>query len=184
MIFDIFKGNKEEESTATVEKRAPIEPIDAKELDAAKAYAHEQCEMICKLAGFEGTVHSSTNPERNQVLLDIGNVSDPGRLSGRSGQTLDALQIILRAMISRAHSPAVRLTLDIEGYRKNHLEGLQRKAMSVAESLSPSLPRKELDPMNASERRMVHLVFQDSKEYHSYSKGEGRNRRVVIELMQ
>jgi len=103
-----------------------------------------------------------------------------GLLIGRHGETLEALQHLLRLLIAKEQATFVPLILDIGGYRAARQQELEELAKNLAEKVK-NFGGKEIMPvMSAYERRLVHLVLQDIDGVESESEGEEPHRRIVI----
>ncbi|MFH1643306.1 MAG: R3H domain-containing nucleic acid-binding protein [Patescibacteria group bacterium] len=105
---------------------------------------------------------------------------DPQILIGEGGQTLVDMQHILRRILSRKVDVVFYLDLDINEYKKKKAEFLKEIARSAAEEVMFSRKEKELSPMRAFERRIIHLELEDRTDIKTESIGEGENRRVVV----
>lgn len=134
------------------------------------------------LLGFFGE-HKVTIDEyegdEGELILDVSN-GDLAVLIGRHGRTLDALQMIVSSFMSnkmKFHYPVV---IDIEGYKSRRKEKLVNLAHSAAHRAKRQQGRVSLAPMNAYERRIVHLALLDDVEVTTHSEGEDPDRRVVI----
>lgn len=100
-------------------------------------------------------------------------------LIGHHGQTLDAIQELLRSAIQRQLRSRVWVTLDVQGYRERRKEALQERAREMA---ARALDEGELEfePMNAFERKIIHDTIGEIEGVTSFSEGEDPYRRVVI----
>lgn len=100
-------------------------------------------------------------------------------LIGHHGQTLDAIQELLRSAIQRQLRSRVWVTLDVQGYRERRKEALQERAREMA---ARALDEGELEfePMNAFERKIIHDTIGEIEGVNSFSEGEDPYRRVVI----
>ncbi len=106
---------------------------------------------------------------------------DPGRLIGKGGRTLAALEFLTNAVVNKAEGDApVRVSIDVGGYKRRRDERLRQTAQRAAARARKSGMPVELDPMSAAERRVVHVELADDPGVTSESTGEGRDRRVVI----
>jgi spoIIIJ-associated protein len=115
--------------------------------------------------------------------------ADPGTLTiavhgagsamviGRQGQTLDAIEHLLNRM---AGSPAIRVAVDVEGYRERRHDSLERLAHRLAGKVRDTGRPLELDPMSPRDRRVIHVALQDDRDVTTRSEGVGRARRVII----
>jgi spoIIIJ-associated protein len=101
-------------------------------------------------------------------------------LIGLGGETLRAFTYLVQAAVRSELALGERVTIDIGGYLERQAERFRREAEEAAARALKTGEAVELRPMNAAERRLVHLALQDHPEVLSESAGEGRNRRVVV----
>ena len=80
----------------------------------------------------------------------------------------------------RKYSKYIRLVIDADNYRERKLEALKEKALKLADDVAEKNKKAELSPMNASERRVIHQLFQEDDRIRTYSVGNGNNRRIVL----
>ena len=104
----------------------------------------------------------------------------PGILIGYHGETLVAFQLILSMMAYRELGEWSRVVVNIGDYRQRRQEALERMALSACQRVKFSQKEYELPPMSAAERRIIHLALSSASEIETESRGEGRERRVVI----
>jgi spoIIIJ-associated protein len=107
-----------------------------------------------------------------------------GILIGHHGETLSALQFVTGLMTSRRLSKRVRVIVDMEGYRERRSRMLRDIALRAAERAQRYRQPIFLDPMQPSERRIVHMALQQHPYVTTHSIGEGDNRRVVVSPRQ
>ena len=143
-------------------------------------FGKEKLEELLRLTLFGGQVlvmdHS---PEK--LSLDIVDSDDTGRIIGKDGATLEAIQTLLRGFIYKKFGTSVRVTIDIGDYRKKKEEILQAQAVRAAKTVLQKGRRVELKNMNSEERRLIHTLFQNDESIRSFSVGDGNQRRVVLE---
>jgi spoIIIJ-associated protein len=113
------------------------------------------------------------------VILNITG-DDLGILIGRRGQTLDALQYLVRLIASRQGKSKTPVMLDVEGYKLRRYEDLRILAMNVAAQVKATKTSFRLEPMPAFERRIVHLTLANDPDIATESTGEGEFRKVVV----
>lgn len=106
-----------------------------------------------------------------------------GLLVGPKGATLQAVHELVRSMVQRrfvgqAHA---RVRVDVAGYRARRKEALERFTRTVADEVLSSGRAKVLDPMMASDRKVVHDVATDIDGVSTASEGEEPFRRVIIQ---
>lgn len=128
------------------------------------------------------SIRSTGADENEPAVIDIQG-EDAGLLIGKRGETLRSLQMLVNMMLSQQtdhQSSRMPVILDIEHYRKRKERNLQRLAEKMANRASETGNSVELEYMNASDRRIVHMALSSSKSVTTESKGEGQNRRVMI----
>ncbi|MFC1910806.1 protein jag [Chloroflexota bacterium] len=105
---------------------------------------------------------------------------DLGILIGRHGQTLDALQYLLRIITAQKTSSWLPIILDVEAYKQRRYQSLKTLALRIAEMVKIKKIPFKLEPLPAYERRIVHLTLADHNDVVTSSTGEGESRRVVV----
>ena len=171
-----------EEATVTVrllvmapEKRADIAEV-----------AKGVLETLLARMGLVASVVSQTKPPVEAgkggspvIALDITG-DDLGILIGRRGQTLVALQYVVRLILAHQVKARVPVVIDVEGYKQRRYEALQALALRVAEQVKARERAFALEPMSAYERRIIHLTLAGDPDVTTESTGEGEARKVVI----
>lgn len=106
---------------------------------------------------------------------------DPGKIIGRGGRTLAALEYLTNTFINRDEAEGrVRVSIDVGGYKRRRDDRLRQEAQRAAAKVRKSGMAVELAPMSAAERRIIHLTLANDPAVMSESSGEGKNRRVVV----
>ncbi|MBA4179212.1 MAG: hypothetical protein C0506_01350 [Anaerolinea sp.] len=113
------------------------------------------------------------------AVIDIKG-EDLGLLIGRRGDTLLSLQYLVNLIVARKYPGKGGVTIDVEHYRHRNEERIISLAKRMAERVRESGQPITLEPMSASERRLVHMTFADDPDLETNSVGEGENRKVVI----
>jgi spoIIIJ-associated protein len=103
-----------------------------------------------------------------------------GLLIGRHGQTLDALQDIVRSAVQRQTEARCRVIVDVEDYRKRRRSQLAERARSVAARVRRTGRPERLEPMSPYERKIVHDTLNAVGGVETASEGEDPQRRVVV----
>ncbi len=106
--------------------------------------------------------------------------TDMGSLIGRYGQTIDAVQYLVNAIVAKREGERIEVTVDAAGYRERRRATLEQLATRSAERVLASGLPLELDPMSAVERKVVHVHLQDLAGVETSSEGAEPNRYVVI----
>ena len=102
------------------------------------------------------------------------------RLIGHRGETLRAIEFLVNQMIKAKEDSAPRVLVDVAGYKENRKQQLQALAKEVAARVQESGAEEELKPMNPAERRIVHMTLRELGGVDSVSRGEARERRIVV----
>lgn len=101
-------------------------------------------------------------------------------LIGRSGENLLALQHLSRAIVNRGQEAPIHFIVDVNNYQKNRFELVKETAISTAADVARTGQPRWLVPMNAYERRIVHVFLAGVAGIKTESEGEGEERRIVI----
>jgi spoIIIJ-associated protein len=128
--------------------------------------------------GLDATVEVTENDEEIRATID--GPDEFGRLIGRHGQTIDALQHV--AWRAAFHSAEERkaVVVDAAGYRARREEALHRQAdRAASEAVRYGRP-VELEPMSAAERKAVHNYLKDRSDVDTHSEGDEPERRLVV----
>jgi len=157
-----------------------VKPLTPPENDRAQV-ATEVLETLLRLLGVTGVVTSSS--DEIPVSLNVeGN--DLGILIGRRGQTLAALQYVVRLIVANQLKAWLPLDVDVCEYKKSRCESLERLALRLAEQVKLDHRAITMEPLPSDERRIVHLALTNHPDVVTYSIGEGESRKVVILLKQ
>jgi spoIIIJ-associated protein len=117
--------------------------------------------------------------EENQVLVSI-TVANPAGLIGFKGRNLASVQLILALMIRNQVAEDIRVLLDINNYRNEQKERLEKMVKSLVEKCLTSGKEVSLLNMSSYERRICHMIIAENEGVISESEGEGEERHVVI----
>jgi spoIIIJ-associated protein len=134
---------------------------------------------LLQTLGFEASIEEGQfedNPMLNIVT------DDSGRLIGRKGQTLAALQFVLNRLIHSEDDHAQKITLDVGGYRAAARDELVKKAIAAADKVRRWGDVIELEPMNAFDRRIIHRALKDDPDIETHSIEVEASDLKVIQL--
>jgi len=113
------------------------------------------------------------------IVLNITG-EDLGILIGRRGETLRALQYLVRLMVSHRVKHWTNLVVDVESYLARRRHALESLANRVADQAIRSGRTQALEPMPPYERRLVHIALRKNPRVTTQSVGEGERRKVTI----
>ena len=151
------------------------EPRDESELGAE---VRELVERIAEAIGVSGRVEVV---EDEETITASVSGADLGMLIGRHGQTIDAIQYLLNAILYRRGDEARKeAVVDAAGYRARRRATLEDLAVRSAERALRSGEPVELEPMTAVERKVVHVRLKELEGVETSSDGTEPNRFVVI----
>lgn len=124
-------------------------------------------------------VAETVGEEQGSVRLNVKG-EDMGRIIGKEGAMLKALETVVGTMLYKVFGKPVGVGIDAGGYREKRVRALERLANEVAEEVEKSGEEKVLPFMEAGDRRTIHLHLSNNPNVTTYSKGEGRDRRLVV----
>ena len=103
-----------------------------------------------------------------------------GALIGRRGETMESLSYLASLVANRLEGDYIKLGLDVAGYRDKRESDLTALAQRIGAKVRRTGRSFAMEPMNPYERRIIHSAIGKMEGVRSESKGEGRDRRVVI----
>jgi len=153
------------------------EPTEAEYEDESAELLAEVLEEIAEGLGLECEV--GVEP-RDGALYGVVEGEDVGLLIGRRGQTIDAIQHLAQRIVFHGGEPSTRVVVDVDGYRERRARLLREDADAAAEEALSSGEPVELEPMPASERRVIHEHLRERGDVRTHSEGEEPERRLVV----
>lgn len=175
----------EEEETTIIVEEAPTEIIVEKLSDDVPANGGKTAEEIG--LAFLGPIFDAlevdavvqVSEEDNTIRFDASG-ERAGILIGCHGETLNAIQFLMSLVVNANIESHKGVIFDVENYRERQVEKLEALALRMADKCRKTHRRVTLNPMNAAERRIIHITLEKQKGVTSYSEGNEPNRRVVI----
>ncbi|WP_127069380.1 MULTISPECIES: RNA-binding cell elongation regulator Jag/EloR [unclassified Veillonella] len=105
---------------------------------------------------------------------------DLGILIGKHGQTLDAIQYLTNLVANKEVRRRCQIVVDVENYRSRREETLVQLAHRLGAKVRRTRQKIALEPMNAFERKIIHLALQNEKNIKTDSEGQEPYRHIVI----
>jgi spoIIIJ-associated protein len=177
------------ESPQAAAHSLPIEGAEAKEADfsvlddnllfVSRQTVAELLEKMKVPARIEVRYGEPDEEGQRPVLVDIHG-DDLGILIGRRAEILNAMQYIVNLIVSKQVEHWVQVVVDVEGYRARRDRQLRQMAIRMADQAIKTGRRQVLEPMPASERRIIHLELRDHPNVSTQSIGEEPARKVTI----
>ena len=156
------------------EPEVPINIEENNKVKAAVAYLRE----VIGLMGVQDVAFSAVQKgEATIIRLDGEKL---GALIGRRGETMESLSYLASLVANRLEGDYIKLGLDVAGYRGKRESDLTALAQRIGAKVRKTGRSFAMEPMNPYERRIIHSAIGKMEGVRSESKGEGRDRRVVI----
>lgn len=134
-------------------------------------------EKLFVLLEIEGTFTLEENEDILDVLMET---KDSGMVIGYHGEVLESLQLVLSLAIAKKIGRFVRVSIEVDGYKKNRTDYLHNLAIQVKERALSENKEQVLSNLKSWERRIVHLFLQSDEQVTSESEGEGKERVLVV----
>ncbi|MCC2199894.1 Jag N-terminal domain-containing protein [Faecalibacterium sp. CLA-AA-H233] len=185
------------EAPAAEAPAAPVEEAAPAEEQAAPAAEGEEVEVpICieENAKVQAAVDYLKDVIEKMGVQDVSfsavqkgeatiirlNGEKMGALIGRRGETMESLSYLASLVANRLEGDYIKLGLDVAGYRDKRESDLTALAQRIGTKVRRTGRSFAMEPMNPYERRIIHSAIGKMEGVRSESKGEGRDRRVVI----
>ena len=167
----------EETADPAAEGEEPEVPINIEENAKVKA-AVDYLKEVIALMGVENVTFSAVQKgEATIIRLDGEKL---GALIGRRGETMESLSYLASLVANRLEGDYIKLGLDVAGCRDKRENDLTVLAQRIGNKVRKTGRSFAMEPMNPYERRIIHSAIGKMEGVRSESKGEGRDRRVVI----
>lgn len=122
--------------------------------------------------------------ENDGIISAIIVTDNNAVLIGKDGNTLSAIQTVLRQAIRNYGNFGIKINLDVAGYKAKRERNIIYEVRKVAKEVVKTKVDAKLDPMNSYERRIVHTALADFKNIETKSEGEEPNRYTVIKYKE
>ena len=166
------------EEAAPAEEAEEVEvPINIEENSKVKAAVEYLQEVITRMGVNDVTFSAVQKGEATIIRLDGEHL---GALIGRRGETMESLSYLASLVANRLEGDYIKLGLDVAGYRDKRESDLTALAQRIGAKVRKTGRSFAMEPMNPYERRIIHSAIGKMEGVRSESKGEGRDRRVVI----
>lgn len=171
------------DKTSTQPRSAPTPVIPRDEdfvLNTSRDVVSELLEKM-KVRARVTAEYGVADDVRNRIPVRVNiHGDDLSILIGRQAETLNALQYIASLIISKEIGQSIPLVVDVEGYRSRRENQLRQLARRMADQAIKSGRRQILEPMPASDRRVIHIELKNNPEVTTESVGEEPHRKITI----
>lgn len=165
----------ESKSESSDEKRASSASFEP---DGKAEEAAELLDVILDIMDRDVDVDIREDNEE-QIVLDVVG-PDAGRVIGKKGSGLDALQFLANKIVNRSPEGRRFVIVDSGDYRERHDKGLVSLAEREAKRAIKEGRVVTLQPMSARDRRVIHLSLAKLEDVTTASQGHGQGRRIQI----
>ncbi len=174
----------EAEAPEQVDESQPdFEDQEDEDDEELEGLAYDLLSEMLQNLGIEAEIELSwlDDPEDSDRPLNLNVVGDDlGILIGRNGETLASIQYLIRLMINQELHRWKNIVIDVDGYKQRRAEQLSQLALRLADQVVASGRPVSLEPMPASERRLVHIALRNHEHVYTASTGEDNRRKVQI----
>jgi spoIIIJ-associated protein len=114
-----------------------------------------------------------------ELHLDVKS-DEEGILIGKHGRTLESFQVLINRMVNRRLKEPVRVVLDIAHYKKKRTDSLTKMAVRLGENAKRTGKGVTIGPLNAHDRRVIHVTLKEDPFLRTESLGDGEMKRLRI----
>jgi spoIIIJ-associated protein len=179
------KPRRAEKKSAPTAVAAPVAAIKAEHpdsdpvLDTTESIVSKLIFHLGMKAQVSAHYDESSTDDRRTIQVDIRG-DNLSALIGRHAETLTALQHIASLMVGKQTQQWVQLVVDVEGYRERRDKQVRQLALRMVDQVIKTGRKATLEPMTASERRVIHIELRGHPAVTTESTGEEPHRKVVI----
>ena len=152
------------------------EPND--DLEEAILFAKKYLEDLLSFFGLNTDIYA-TSEDGEVIELNVPSTHLNGFLIGHGGDTVRSMQYLISAALKGQNFTHARVNVDVADYKKARADRLAKQAEEWFKEVQSSGKPKDLAPMNAADRRVVHKAASDYG-IETESIGEGRDRHIVL----
>jgi len=163
-LFGLFK---KKEISVRVIKQSKFERIE------------EIAKTLLNHMGFTAQV-SVHELENEMINVKLETMGSDGLLIGRNGITLSSLQHVINRIANVNGDLDEQIVIDVGDYRERRDGQLQLRAKELAKKVKIRKKQIVMEPLHATDRRIIHLTLSKDPDVRTYTIGEGATRRVVL----
>jgi spoIIIJ-associated protein len=176
-----FEILEDSEASAHVSAEVDVEAWESSSREIPGEPAKRVRAVVARVVGalgLDATVDVEETDE--EIRATVNGPDDLGRLIGRHGALIDALQHLAWRAAFHGADERKGVIVDAAGYRERREAALQRQADRAASDALRAGRPVELEPMSASERKTVHNYLADRHDVETHSEGDEPERRLVV----
>lgn len=161
-----------ETRSAEESKEQPAREVNPQQVELAKAYLTSLLEKM----GVEAELVITT--DKGSIDVDI--VTEDSTVIGHHGEVLDSMQQLCKRAVEEGEDKHLPVNLDCKGYREHREKVLVSIANKMAAKALRTGRKVVLEPMNNTQRKIIHATLNENDRVFTRSEGKEPNRRVVI----
>jgi spoIIIJ-associated protein len=140
----------------------------------------DEANKLLQLMGTKATAIVEEDKKNDALLVNIESEEEAGLLIGNRGNTVLSLQTVLSLILRQKYGEWKRVIVNVADWREKESARLQDMADSVAERAVQSGEEQPIYNLTPAQRREIHLKLAERKDVVTESKGEGRERYLVV----
>lgn len=175
----VAKEEIDEEDIGEENKAVLKNPASEEDVNLAIERAEEFLNAISEIMNIGSEIELDKGYDGIKVKFTGGEIA---RVIGYRGETLDAIQTLTACVANQETQGFVRIQIDAGDYREKRAESLVRLAKNLASKCVKTRRSQKLEPMNAYERRIIHITLKEHPQVETESIGTGSQKPVVIRL--
>jgi spoIIIJ-associated protein len=180
-LSDLGISDDQETKTPAAPRNIPVVAINpvSKRLNASGESIVE--DFLTGLLAYIAPGYNVSAKERNENILAEITGGDSGRIIGREGRTLGAIEFLANTVLAKEIGEnAPRVNVDAAGYKRRHEERLLETARRAAARVRKTGEAFEMDVLGAADRRIIHIALREDAFVITESVGEGMDRRIIV----
>jgi spoIIIJ-associated protein len=178
------KPRRAEKAPQQSEPVAPaVKKVDNRDADPVLDTTESVVSKLIHHLGMKAQVSAhydeTSTDDRRTIQVDVRG-DNLSALIGRQAETLNAFQYVASLIVGKQTQQWVQLVVDVEGYRERRDKQVRQTALKMVEQVIKTGRKATLEPMTASERRVIHIELRGHPAVTTESTGEEPHRKVVI----
>ena len=174
-------SDRRRESRESREPREPREPREEVSMsgEQLQATTRQVTEDLMRAMGFDATVTiTPEDDEKVNVTVQVSEGED--LLTGRKGETRQALQHLINRMVNRGEGSRYHVQLEINDFWAQREKELEGQARQMADDAVSTGNEQVTDYLNAQERRIIHVTLREDTRVRTYAIGDGMIKRLAV----
>lgn len=147
--------------------------------EETKTLVEQTVKEILDLLGVSASTEVSFDKGASLYTVDVDS-DNAGVLIGRRGETIDAVQLLLRQIVYKKTGEGVVVLVNVGDWRQRREDTLRMLADSAVLRIRETGEEQHIYDLTPGERRFIHLLLSEQEGIKTESEGEGRTRHLVV----